>query len=116
MYQLGLSWQAAVDFKNACQAADGGAAPATIDGCPGYEDALNRNPGWKYLSYLETSTGCGGWCEPATTLWVYPGAVQDPCSSVAGDALKAEVLYPSMQVAIYNILVLFLATVGIAVA
>jgi hypothetical protein len=116
MYQLGTEWQAAVDFKASCNAsaASGGIAPAIITECAGYEGMLKKHPSWTYLSFLETSTGCGGWCEPAHTLWVYPGEVQDPCSSAAGEALNTEVIYPSMQVAIYDIIILFLGTVGIA--
>jgi len=114
MYKLGLSWQAAVDFKKTCKARKGGATPMTIEECAGYEEALDKNLGWKYLSYLETSTGCGGWCEPSTQLWAYPGGVQDPCSSAAAESLTTEVIYPSMQVAIYDILILLLATIGIA--
>lgn len=116
MYQLGLSWQAAADFKKTCKAPGGEAVKATtIQECAGYNDMLHKNPGWKYLSYLEESTGCGGWCEPATTMWTYPGGVQDPCSSAAGESLETEILYPSMQVTIFDICFVFLATVGIAV-
>lgn len=117
MYNLNVDYKAAVAFKAACKPVAGtNSTPTTIDECAGYDAAFAKNKGWQYLSQLEKTSGCGGWCEAATTLWVYPGAVQDPCSSVAGDALKAEVLYPSMQVAIYNIVLMFLATVGIAVA
>jgi len=110
MYQLGLDYKSAVAFKSACNT-----TTMMIDECAGYEAASAKHPGWQYLSQLEKTSGCGGWCEASTTLWAYPGGVQDPCSSVAAEALSTEVLYPSMQVAIYNILVLFLATVGIAV-
>jgi len=117
MYNLGQDYKAAVDFKAACKPLAGtNSTPTTINECAGYDAAFEKNKGWQYLAKLEQTSGCGGWCEAATTLWVYPGGVQDPCSSVAGDALKQEVLYPSMQVAIYDIVVLFLATVGIAVA
>lgn len=112
MYQLGVSWRAAADFKKDCK---GAGTTSTIDECDGYEDMLVKNPDWKYLSYLESTTGCGGWCDPASTLWVYPGGVQDPCSSAAGEALDTQVLYPSVQVAIYDILIVFLTTVGIAI-
>jgi len=116
MYDLGVDYKKALDFKAACKPMNGTTAkPTTIEECAGYADAFKGNKGWQYLSQLEKTSGCGGWCEAASTLWVYPGAVQDPCSSVAADALKSEVLYPSMQVAIYNIVVLFAATVGIAV-
>lgn len=116
MYQLGQAWQAAADFKKTCKAPTGSAgfAASTINECDGYQDALKKNPSWQYLSYLETTNGCGGWCNPSTTLWVYPGGVQDPCSSAAAEALSTEVLYPAMQVAIYDIVILFLAPVGIA--
>lgn len=116
MYKLGVDYKMAVTFKSTCKPLPGASGtPDTIDQCAGYEAELVKNPGWQYLSHLETTAGCGGWCEPANTLWAYPAGVQDPCSSVAGEALGTEVLYPAMQVAIYDILVLFLATVGIAV-
>jgi len=116
MYQLGVDYKSAVAFKASCKPLKGAVgAPATIDECAGYEAASAKNHGWQYLSNLEKTSGCGGWCEASTTLWAYPGGVQDPCSSVAAEALSTEVLYPAMQVAIYDILVLFLATVGIAV-
>lgn len=108
MYKLGLEWDAAEAFKKTC-------TTPTIAECPGYKKELAKNPGWKYLAHLETTTGCGGWCQASTTLWLYPGAVQDPCSSAAGESLTTEVLYPAMQVAIYDIAILFLATVGMAV-
>jgi len=111
MYKLGQDYRAAVAFKSACNASAG----STIEDCVGYEAAELKNPGWQYLSHLQKTTGCGGWCEASKTLWAYPGGVQDPCSSVASEALGTEVLYPSMQVAIYSIAVLFLTTVGIAV-
>jgi len=113
MYKLGLEWKAAAAFKKTCNATKEGGT-ATIDACEGYTDMLAKNPGWQYLSNLEKTSGCGGWCMPAAPLWSMPGGLQDPCSAAAGEALTSEVLYPAMQVAIYDILVLFLATVGIA--
>lgn len=116
MYNLGLDYKKAVEFKAACKpVANTTSTPKTIEECAGYATAFKGNKGWQYLSQLEKTSSCGGWCEATTPLWGLPGAVQDPCSSVAADALKTEVLYPSMQIAIYNIVVLFLATVGIAV-
>lgn len=116
MYKLGVEWKAAAAFKKTCKAPTGAAqgATATIDMCDGYPAMLAKNPGWQYLSNLEMTSGCGGWCMPAAPLWSYPGGMQDPCSAAAGEAISSEVLYPAMQVAIYDILLLFLATVGIA--
>jgi len=115
MYQLGREYKAAVDFEKTCKAAPGAGTPSTIDECTGYVDALAKHPGWEYLSHLEATTGCGGWCEPAKPLWMFRKGVEDPCSSVVGGALGTEVLYPSMQVAIYAIVILFFATVAIAI-
>merc|ERR1711908_38807 len=113
MYDLGKQWNAANDFMSECQSS--GSAPSTIDKCEGYQEQLRRNPGWNYLEHLETTSSCGGWCEPSTSLWAYPGEVQDPCSTSAAEDLQSEVTYPSMQVAIYDIFVLFLTAVGIGV-
>lgn len=116
MYHLGLAWEKAVDFRSECKGPPGSdmLAPSIIQECAGYEDALENNPSWNYLAHLEQSTGCGGWCVPATTLWIYPGGVQDPCSSAAGESLATEILYPSMQVTIFDICFVFLATTAIA--
>jgi hypothetical protein len=116
MYQLQQDWQAAWAFKSTCKPmANATGKPMMIDECDGYAAAAVQNKGWDYLAKLEKSSGCGGWCEASTTMWAYPGEMQDPCSSVAAEELSTEVLRPAMQVAIYDILVLFLATVGIAV-
>jgi hypothetical protein len=116
MYQLQQDWESAWAFKSACKPLPNATGkPMMINECQGYEAAAAKNKGWAYLAQLEKSSGCGGWCKASTTMWAYPGDVQDPCSSVASEALSTEVLRPAMQVAIYDIVVLFLATVGIAV-
>lgn len=115
MYKLGIDYKSALAFKSTCKPlANASDAPITMEDCADYEAALLKNPGWRYMAHLEKTTGCGGWCEAAKPIWAYPAAVQDPCSSVVAEALSNAVLYPSMQVAIYSIAVLFLATVGIA--
>jgi len=115
MYKLGLEWTAASNFKKTCTGKASTGSLVVIEECPGYAAMLAKNPGWKYLSYLEGSSGCAGWCDASTPIWLHSGDLQDPCSTVASEALTTEVLYPSMQVAIYDILILFMATVGIAV-
>jgi len=116
MYQLGVDYKSAVTFMSTCKPVGNATAkPTTISDCAGYDAMYKTNPGWHYLAQLEKTSGCAGWCDATTTLWAYPGGVQDPCSSVASDALATQVLIPSMQVAIYNIVVLFSATLGMAV-
>mmetsp|Transcript_13449 Transcript_13449/g.22146 ORF Transcript_13449/g.22146 Transcript_13449/m.22146 type:complete len:256 (+) Transcript_13449:79-846(+) len=107
-YELSQSWKAASDFKAGCSGA------STIQECPNYEGELAKNPDWNFLQYLETSTGCGGWCAPGKTLWVFPSGVRDPCSVVVGEALSARVFYPAIQLAIFNTAILFMSVVGIS--
>lgn len=114
-YQMSVAWKAAESFMKTCKSPVKGFKPVTIDECSGYKDELKKHPDWNYLASIEGKTGCGGWCTPAKPLWVFSHGVQDPCSAAAGQALGTEVLHPAMQVAIYGVAVLFLATVGIAI-
>merc|ERR1719272_2472347 len=73
MYKLGVDYKAAVDFKSTCKPKLGaGITTTTINECAGYDAMFAKTPGWQYLSQLEKTSGCGGWCEATRTLWVYP--------------------------------------------
>merc|ERR1740138_157134 len=62
-YELSVSWKAAASFMKTCKSPSG-STPGTIDDCAGYKDALAKNPSWAYLSHLEKTASCGGWCTP----------------------------------------------------
>lgn len=115
MYSLQVDYDAAVAFRRVCSSNWTAGSDKTLQNCHTYEAMATKNPSWAYLSFLEKSSGCGGWCRAAKPIWAYSTAVQDPCSSAAAEALGTEVLYPAMQVAVYGALLLLATTIGIAI-
>eukprot|EP00421_Protoceratium_reticulatum_P051073 CAMPEP_0168433324 /NCGR_PEP_ID=MMETSP0228-20121227/39342_1 /TAXON_ID=133427 /ORGANISM="Protoceratium reticulatum, Strain CCCM 535 (=CCMP 1889)" /LENGTH=252 /DNA_ID=CAMNT_0008447467 /DNA_START=103 /DNA_END=858 /DNA_ORIENTATION=+ len=101
-HELEGEWKAAKDFHDSC-------ADMRVQDCPGYFDHAVHHPGWRFLLTMEQTYACAGWCEPREPLWTAEH-VNDSCSTVASQVLSGKILRDSMQVAIYNIVVLTLST------
>jgi hypothetical protein len=116
--------QAARNFFQHCEpqaalepglASAGRAHNPTIAECQGYEEQIRRRPAWRYLRSLEQQYNCAGWCSSEVPLWALSIAPRDPCSRVVGQLMRTSIMPLAMQVFVYSILVIVLATAGLLV-
>eukprot|EP00448_Togula_jolla_P028850 CAMPEP_0170629212 /NCGR_PEP_ID=MMETSP0224-20130122/33203_1 /TAXON_ID=285029 /ORGANISM="Togula jolla, Strain CCCM 725" /LENGTH=245 /DNA_ID=CAMNT_0010956901 /DNA_START=49 /DNA_END=781 /DNA_ORIENTATION=- len=91
-YEIEKAWQAANHYASSCT--DSG----IISRCPTYREKLAQNPYWRYLREVELAYGCGGWCQPAKSLWFHRRDVGDSCSSVVSEVLLGNMQRLSSQV------------------
>lgn len=70
---------------------------------------------WEYLSSLERSQGCAGWCEPGRALWTLGAEdrLRDRCSIVAGDIMGG-VSGWTRQITYYSVALLVVAGLTIS--
>lgn len=115
-YGFENAWLAAHEFRKGCSpntrdplAPDDG----LIQHCEGYKKEATTRPAWAFLWNLEERYACAGWCKPREPLWVISHTTQDSCSTVVAQVLSAKIQRDSMQLAIYNIIMLTISVVAI---
>lgn len=117
--QLQRSWEAARTYYANCMTSMAGdlgisyeSAVATyrIGDCSDYPTQLDQNSDWTYLASLEEQHLCAGWCEPGHAIWTL-GTVRDSCSSTVADIMNNKIRWTMLQVVVYTVIVLCLASV-----
>uniref|UniRef100_A0A7S4V581 Uncharacterized protein n=1 Tax=Alexandrium monilatum TaxID=311494 RepID=A0A7S4V581_9DINO len=109
-YPLESSWQAASDFQKQCWSKVG--EEYLLIHCHDYSEHAFKHPGWAFLENMEHRYVCSGWCHHRAPLWTtLPTA--DSCSTVVSQVLFAKVLRDSVQVVIYNFIVICLSIVAL---
>jgi len=109
-YELERDWIAARDLRETCSKEIG--EDYLIQHCPQYREGRFQHAGWDFLSSMETRYSCGGWCRPSSPLWT-SRQTRDSCSTVVSQVLSAKVVRDSIQIVVYNIVVLTLSTISL---
>mmetsp|Transcript_103239 Transcript_103239/g.274541 ORF Transcript_103239/g.274541 Transcript_103239/m.274541 type:complete len:258 (-) Transcript_103239:19-792(-) len=109
-HNLESQWQAAYDFRKACEASIG--EEYMVQHCPHYAEQAFQNPGWSFLESMEHRYICSGWCEHREPLWISL-ATKDSCSTVVSQVLSGKVLRVSVQLIIYCFVVGTLTIMGL---
>mmetsp|Transcript_87357 Transcript_87357/g.271383 ORF Transcript_87357/g.271383 Transcript_87357/m.271383 type:complete len:261 (-) Transcript_87357:105-887(-) len=110
-HRLEHSWDAAYEFKKACTSKIG-EEDYLVQHCPHYEEEAFKHPGWAFLESMEFRYFCSGWCHRRSPLWT-ASPTTDSCSAVVSQVLSAKVLRDSVQLVIYNFVVLALSIIGL---
>lgn len=85
-----------------------------IQHCDGYEEAHEQfQTEWDYLSFVEDTHLCTGWCRPGPRLWTFKDT-KDACSTAVGYIFYEEVQRTSYQILTFGVIAMVLCAVGYA--